>query len=90
LRIEFTKRNRLEEIQTERECPGFTLWHPGFTPKEHQEMLDQQRLLEWQTEREDSDRRNRRLELWVALIAAGVFTVIGAAIGAVLTAILTR
>ena len=53
-------------------------------------MLDQQRLLEWQTEREDSDRRNRRLELWVALIAAGVFTVIGAAIGAVLTAILTR
>jgi len=82
-------------------CVGFTKWDLGFTPKEHREMLDRQRLLEWQAEREDDDRkwhakqreednRIRRLELWTAVIIAGGFTVVGATIGAVLTAILTR
>jgi hypothetical protein len=101
LQIEFPEENTFEAIQEERECPDFTEWHPGFTPKEHQEMLDRQRLLEWQAEREDDDRKwhakqreedksIRRLELWTAVIIAGGFTVVGATIGAVLTAILTR
>ena len=90
LQIEFPEENTIEAIQQERECPVFTPWHPGFTPKEHQEMLDRQWLLEWQAEREDDDRRIRRVEFLTTAIVAGVFTVGGVTIGALLTAILTH
>jgi hypothetical protein len=29
----------LAVIQVERQCPSFTQWHPGYSPKEHREML---------------------------------------------------
>jgi len=32
-------------IVEERECDGFTPWQQGFSPKEHREMLDEQRRL---------------------------------------------
>jgi len=46
----------------ERECPSFTRWHQGFTPKEHQEMLDRQWLLDFQAKREQEDRDWREHE----------------------------
>jgi hypothetical protein len=82
LRIEFTNRNRLEEIQREWDCPDFTPWHPGFTPKEHQEMLDRQWRLEWQRKQEDKNHRWRIVELvvlgFVSILIAGAFTIVGA------------
>ncbi len=50
--VEVLKRNRDE-------CPGFTPWRQGFTPKEHQEMLDRQWRLEFQAQREEADRQWR-------------------------------
>mgnify|MGYP001618254105 CR=1 FL=1 len=35
---------------------GFVKWEQGFTPKEHREMLDRERLLKLQFDREDADR----------------------------------
>jgi len=47
----------LEVISKDRPCPdGYTKWQQGFTPKEHREMLDSQKMLQWQAEREDADR----------------------------------
>ena len=43
-------------IQKNRECPpqgkelGFVIYQQGFTPKDHREMFDRERLLVWQTE----------------------------------------
>ncbi len=63
----------LELIQKERLCPpdgnncGFTNYQQGFTPKEHQEMLDEQWKREYEAKREDTDREwraeQRRLDL---------------------------
>lgn len=50
----------LPVIQKPRNCDSFTAWKHGFTPKEHQEMLDREWLLKFQTEREDADRRWRQ------------------------------
>ena len=47
-------------IGTERNCGAngtWTRWQQGFTPKEHREMLDRQRLQEFQTKREDDWQR---------------------------------
>jgi hypothetical protein len=43
-------------ISRDRECSKFTDWHPGMSPKEHKEMIDEQRLREWQEERRTADR----------------------------------
>ena len=44
-------------LQRDRSCePANTPWHQGFSPKEHQEMLDRKELLEWQERREDKDK----------------------------------
>ena len=59
LQIEFPEKNAFEAIQEERECPAFMKWHPGFLPKEHREMLDRERMLQWQRDRENEDRRWR-------------------------------
>jgi hypothetical protein len=40
-------------LSEDRECPSWNYWQQGFTPKEHREMIDRQRLLEFQTKRED-------------------------------------
>jgi len=74
----------LSLLQGERECTEFTTWCQGFTPKEHQEMLDRQRLLKWQAERENEDRRwrddqrreERRWRLIELLVLGGFVTVV--------------
>ena len=54
-------------LQWPRDCPEWIKWRNGFSPKEHAEMLDRQRLLDWQAKREDADRdwreRQRGLDL---------------------------
>lgn len=42
-----------ETISEDRICPRYTQWHQGSSPKEHQEMTDRRRLIEFQTKRED-------------------------------------
>lgn len=54
------KAGRLSAIQEERECSEFTEWRVGFTPKEHREMLDRQRMIEREDQR---DREMREYEL---------------------------
>jgi hypothetical protein len=49
----------LEVIRKNRDCPAFTPWQQGFTPKEHREMLDREKMLQWQLDREEEDRRWR-------------------------------
>jgi len=86
------------------ECPDFTPWFLGFTPKEHREILDRQKLLEWQATREDEDRRWRADEagkdrawrekqaqgegIW-RLVQVVVFGVVGAMV-AILAALIER
>ena len=58
------KNDVLAVIYRERpECDGFTELKPGYTPKEHQEMLDRQ----WMMDREDRLRREQRLHEWLTL-----------------------
>ena len=68
-----------------RDCNSFTKWQQGFTPKEHREMLDREEMLEWQAAREDADRKWRSKRDWYFVIIAGIFTILGAIIGAVIT-----
>lgn len=88
-------------LRTEQDCPSFTTWQQGFTPKEHREMLDRERLTKWQADREDADRDWRAAQdkkrderqsalLWQLAGVAGLFTIIGAGAGAVIAALLAR
>lgn len=83
------KKKVLSEIQRERECKSFTTWIPGSTPKEHQEMIDREARLRWQTEREEADKKWRSKQEWRLVIMggiiAGVFTLLGTGIGVFLT-----
>jgi hypothetical protein len=48
---------RLKVITSDRPtCQKFTPWKPGFTPKEHQQMLDSETLLKHLQEQRKSDR----------------------------------
>jgi hypothetical protein len=88
-------------IDEDRQCDSFIEWHQGFTPKEHQEMLDRKEMLKWQAEREKEDKewqqRQREIEhnwqsrqqLFLAIIA-GIFTIIGGIIGVIITLIVNR
>ena len=78
LRLEFPAENLLDTIQEERDCSTFVPWRPGFTPKEHREMLERQRQRE-------EDRKARRLDVWTLATIAGVFTIIGAVLTVILT-----
>ena len=50
--------HRKRVLNEERECDnGFTPWQQGLTPKEHQEMIQQKMLLDWQREQADEQRR---------------------------------
>jgi hypothetical protein len=65
-------------MDDERVCSDFTKWKLGFTPKEHQVMIDRQRLQEWQIKQEASNRRWHWVELAILVIGAGLFTLLGA------------
>ncbi len=49
-------------IDEERRCEPFTTWKQGFTPKEHQEMIDRQWKLDFEAKREQEDREWRASE----------------------------
>ena len=68
----------LANVSKPRDCDGFFLWRPGFSPKEHYEMLDRQRWQEWQEEQRRRDRRWRIGESIIFVILAGLFTLLGA------------
>ena len=82
----------LTVINTERQCESFTKWQQGFTPKEHQEMIDREARLKWQAEREEADKKWRAKQEWRLVIMggiiAGIFTLLGAGIGVFLTILL--
>lgn len=69
-------------ITKPRACEGFFSWKPGFSPKEHFEMLEQERRQKWQEEQSRSDRRWRIIEIIVlgiiVTLLAGGFTILGA------------
>jgi hypothetical protein len=73
------------EIQRERECKSFTTWKSGSTPKEHREMIDREAMLKWQAEREEADRKWRSRQDWRLVIIAGIFTILGAILAALLS-----
>jgi hypothetical protein len=73
-----------EILNQERECTFFTKWQQGFTPKEHREMIDRQAMLKWQTEREDIDKKWQIQQRWFMVVVAGIFTIIGGVIGAII------
>jgi len=66
----------------DRECDLFTSWQQGSTPKEHREMIDRQKFMEWQERQRKDDRRWRIIELivlgFIAVVVAGGFTILGA------------
>ena len=53
-------------IDVEHDCESFTPWQQGFGPKEHWDMVDRERIVRWQAEREEADRtwreEQRRLD----------------------------
>jgi len=57
-------------IQTERECKTFIKWQLGFSPKDHNEMMDRQWMLKYEEDRRRSARKWRIVEL-LAFIATG-------------------
>lgn len=89
-----------EIIALERQCPAFCKWHPGFSPKEHREMLFDLEKTKLEMTRREQDRkyeadqreRDRKHEAeqktgdrwWQAWC-----TLIGALIGAVATLVAT-
>lgn len=72
-------------LNTERVCESFRDWQQGFTPKEHREMMDREKMQKWQMEREEADRKWRSKEQWQLVIVAGIFTLLGAIIAWLLT-----
>ena len=46
-------------LHRERSCAEWTRWHPGFSPKEHREMLDRRDERDWRARREEDDREWR-------------------------------
>jgi hypothetical protein len=74
-----------EVLNRERACEYFIKWQQGFTPKEHREMMDRERMQKWQMEREEADRKWRSKEQWQLVIVAGIFTLLGAIIAWLLT-----
>lgn len=47
----------VQSLKKDRSCAEWTRWRIGFTPKEHQEMLNQQLLLNFQEKQRQDDRR---------------------------------
>ena len=47
-------------------------------------MMDREKMLEWQLEREEADRKWRSKQDWKLIIIAGIFTMLGAIIGTII------
>ena len=86
---ELDQDSRQVVIQSNRDCDENTEWQQGFTPKEHREMLDRERLLDRE------DRRDREVREWQKNLArqntwfniAGMIgaAILGTAAGATIT-----
>jgi hypothetical protein len=72
----------LNTIQKERDCKSFTKWYQGLTPKEHQEMLDEQWKLEQEEKRRKSDRKWHLVELGITLAVGAIIALVAAYIKA--------
>ena len=84
------KRKVHSEIQKERSCEYFTPWQQGFTPKEHREMLNRDWMLNYQKEREESDRKWQAKQQTRLVIIAGIFKILGAIITVAITLLANR
>jgi hypothetical protein len=51
---------RYSEIKKDRECSTFTEWVPGFSVKDHKEMIFTERMQAMEKERLEADRQERR------------------------------
>lgn len=71
----------LNVLQTERNCPYFTKWQMGFSPKEHRDMIDRQWRLEQEDKRRKSDRMWHFIELAITLVVGAVIALVAAHIG---------
>jgi hypothetical protein len=85
--VQEEKEKVLAEICKERACKLFVQWQKGFTPKEHREMKDREKMLEWQSAREDTDRHWKDKQDKKLVYIAGGFTILGAVIGALIAII---
>jgi hypothetical protein len=84
---ENTEQNRIKRVlERERDCKSFIKWEQGRTPKEHQDMLNEQRKLEYQERREKEDKEWRSAQHKPDRI----FTVVAGAVGAVVGALLVH
>jgi hypothetical protein len=59
----------------DRRCSMWRQWIPGFTPKEHRELLDRERQLKWQTEESRRNRNYRLIELVLVIFTIGAILV---------------
>lgn len=75
-------------IQRDRVCEYFTVWRQGFTPREHQEMLDRERMKGWEMEREELDRKwrmeleeKRSKDEWRRYVFMAIMMIVAAIVG---------
>ncbi len=71
----------LQVIHKERVCPGFTPWEQGYSPKEHKDKLDENQR---QKKEEEQRKADRRFEITL-MILSGLFGIVGAAAGSIVT-----
>jgi hypothetical protein len=57
LKGEQSRSNVNELLKEEWNCPSFTPWNQGFSPKEHKEMMMTEQIQRLQNEQRESDRR---------------------------------
>lgn len=66
----------LAVLNLRRNCPKFVVWHQGFTPKEHAEMVREEeqsrRDHEWRKEDLAIAREAMRVNIWTCLFSAVV------------------
>jgi len=75
----------LEILQKDRNCDDFRPWNLGFTPKEHREMLDRERMLRFEEERRRSDHRWRIAELLILGPFMAIVILASAIVGALIS-----
>lgn len=83
-----TQEQSLKVITVGRSCEKFSSLRLGLSPKEHREVLDREGLLQWQTEREETDKKwrdnarrsDRKWQIGLVLMA-GLFTILGTILG---------
>lgn len=72
-------------IHKDRVCKQFVKWERGFTPKEHWEMMDRERMTEREDKRIREDREWQTKQQIRLVLIAGIFTILGAIIGVLVT-----